>query len=98
MIARSCATSWSSSGSQARARAGKVCSGFPKARATKQEAVAPMTPGDFHFLARLVRRRSGLIFTESKSAVLERRLTPAMRRFGFRGLDALMRELRLGND
>lgn len=57
-----------------------------------------MTPGDFHFLARLVRRRSGLIFAESKSAVLERRLTPAMRRFGFRGLDALMRELRLGND
>ena len=57
-----------------------------------------MTPGDLHFLARLVRRRSGLVFAENKSAVLERRLTPAMRRFGFRGLDALMRELRLGNE
>jgi chemotaxis protein methyltransferase CheR len=57
-----------------------------------------MTPEDFHFLARLVRRRGGLMLTDGKSEALELRLAPVMRRFGFRDLDGLMRELRLGHD
>ena len=57
-----------------------------------------MTPDDFHFLARLVRRRGGLSLGNGKSAGLEQRLTPVMRRFGFREISALIRELRLGND
>ena len=57
-----------------------------------------MTPDDFRFLARLVRRRGGLVLTEGKGAALERRLRPVMRRFGFRDPDLLMRELRLGHE
>ena len=57
-----------------------------------------MTPDDFHFLARLVRRRGGLSLNDGKSASLEQRLAPVMRRFGFRESAALVRELRLGND
>ena len=57
-----------------------------------------MTPEDFLFLARLVRRRGGLVLTDGKGAALERRLAPVMRRFGFRDPGALMRELRLGHE
>lgn len=57
-----------------------------------------MTPDDFHFLARLVRRRAGLSLGDGKSTGLEQRLMPVMRRFGFREAAALIGELRLGND
>lgn len=57
-----------------------------------------MTPDDFHFLARLVRRRAGLSLGDGKSTGLEQRLIPVMRRFGFREAAALIGELRLGND
>jgi chemotaxis protein methyltransferase CheR len=57
-----------------------------------------MSPDDFHFLARLVRRRAGLSLGDGRSANLEQRLMPVMRRFGFREADALIGELRLGND
>ena len=57
-----------------------------------------MTPDDFHFLARLVRRRAGLSLGDGKSIGLEQRLMPVMRRFGFREASALIGELRLGND
>ena len=57
-----------------------------------------MSPDDFHFLARLVRRRAGLSLGDGKSASLEQRLVPVMRRFGFREAAALIGELRLGND
>ena len=57
-----------------------------------------MTPDDFHFLARLVRRRGGLALGDGRGAGLEQRLMPVMRRFGFRESAALIVELRLGND
>jgi len=53
---------------------------------------------DFAFLARLLRRRSGLSLTPAKSALVERRLTPVMRRFGFKNTTGLVRELRLGQE
>jgi chemotaxis protein methyltransferase CheR len=57
-----------------------------------------MTSDDFHYLARLVRRRAGLLLGDGKGAALEQRLAPVMRRFGFRELDALMCNLRLGDE
>lgn len=57
-----------------------------------------MTQDDFHFLARLVRRRGGLSLSDGKGASLEHRLLPVMRRYGFREISALIIELRLGND
>jgi chemotaxis protein methyltransferase CheR len=57
-----------------------------------------MTPEDFSFLARLLRRRSGLSLTPAKIDLVERRLSPVMRRFGFRDLGGLVKELRLGRE
>src|ERR1700744_1690368 len=57
-----------------------------------------MTEEDFLFLARLVRRRGGLVLADGKGALLERRLAPVMRRFGFRDIAALMKDLRLGHE
>jgi chemotaxis protein methyltransferase CheR len=57
-----------------------------------------MTPDDFHFLTRLLRRRSGLSFTVDKLALVERRLTPVMRRFDFKDMTGLIDELRLGRE
>ena len=57
-----------------------------------------MTPADFHFLARLVRRRGGLSLNDGRSVGLEQRLIPVMRRFGFHDITALVQELRLGSD
>jgi chemotaxis protein methyltransferase CheR len=53
---------------------------------------------DFAFLARLLRRRSGLSLTPAKSALVERHLAPVMRRFGFKDTTGLVRELRLGQE
>ena len=55
-----------------------------------------MAPDDFEFLARLVHRRAGIVLTESRRALMERRLAPVMRRFGLKDLAQTMRELRLG--
>jgi chemotaxis protein methyltransferase CheR len=57
-----------------------------------------MTPDDFAFLARLLRRRSGLSLTIDKMALLESRIETVMRRFDFRDMAALIRELRLGRE
>ena len=57
-----------------------------------------MLPSDFAFLARLVHRRSGIALTESCHALIERRLAPAMHRFGFKDLNQVLRELRLGRE
>lgn len=57
-----------------------------------------MTPDDFAFLARLLRRRSGLSLTIDKTALLESRVETVMRRFDFRDMAALVRELRLGRE
>ncbi len=53
---------------------------------------------DFAFLARLLRRRSGLSLSPAKLELVGRRLAPVMRRFGFRDATALVRELRLGQE
>ncbi len=57
-----------------------------------------MTPEDFSFLARLLRRRSGLTVTPDKLDLVTRRLMPVMRRFGFRDATGLIQELRLGRE
>jgi len=57
-----------------------------------------MKPDDHAFLAQLVRRRSGLTLPAHKTQLIEGRLAPVMRRFGFRELGALIQELRHGRD
>src|SRR5277367_2930186 len=57
-----------------------------------------MKPADNEFLARLVRRRAGLILPPHKPQFIEGQLAPVMRRFGFRSSDALIAELRHGRD
>ena len=57
-----------------------------------------MNSDDFSFLARLVHRRAGIVLGESRAALIERRLAPVMRRFGFKELAQVMRELRLGRE
>ncbi len=57
-----------------------------------------MLAADHAFLAQLVRRRSGLVLPAHKTHLIEGRLAPVMRRFGFRELGALIAELRHGRD
>jgi chemotaxis protein methyltransferase CheR len=57
-----------------------------------------MLPADFAFLAHLVHRRSGIVLTESRRALIEGRLAPAMHRFGFKDLGQVLHELRLGSE
>jgi chemotaxis protein methyltransferase CheR len=57
-----------------------------------------MTPEDFSFLARLLRRRSGLFLNAARHDLVDRRLVPVMRRFGFRDAAGLVNELRLGRE
>jgi len=57
-----------------------------------------MAPDDFAFLARLLRRRSGLSLTPDKKAMTSRRLAPVMRRFDFKDIAGLVGELRLGRE
>jgi chemotaxis protein methyltransferase CheR len=57
-----------------------------------------MAPEDFHFLARLLRRRSGLALGPSKRALTQLRLAPVMRRFGFKDEDGLIQDLRAGRE
>lgn len=55
-----------------------------------------MSPGDFDLLARIVRRRAGILLTPDRADMAARRLEPVMRRFDFRTMAGLMAELRLG--
>ena len=57
-----------------------------------------MAPEDFHFLARILRRRSGLSLTLDKRAFVGRRLAPVMRRFDFKDVASLIDELRAGRE
>ena len=57
-----------------------------------------MSPDDFSFLAQMVRRRAGLVLTAQKTHLIESRLTTVMRRFGFRTIDGLVKELRHGRE
>ena len=57
-----------------------------------------MAPDDFSFLAQMVRRRAGLVLTAQKTDLIESRLSTVMRRFGFRSVDAMVKELRHGRE
>lgn len=57
-----------------------------------------MKPGDFDFIANLVRDRSGLVLTPDKSYLVESRLGPITRREGIASLDELVSIMRLRGD
>lgn len=57
-----------------------------------------MNSPDFTYLAHVLRRRSGLILTEKKAHLVESRLTPVTRRFGFRDVASLLKELQYGHE
>ena len=57
-----------------------------------------MNQKDFAFLAEMLRRLSGLLLTQQKAQLVEGRLAPVIRRFGFKDSAALMRELRHGHE
>jgi chemotaxis protein methyltransferase CheR len=57
-----------------------------------------MAPDDFHYLARLLRRRCGLSLSVDKMALVERRLLPVMRRFHFKDMGSMIGDLRLGGE
>ena len=57
-----------------------------------------MTPGDFQYMADLVRSRSGLVLSEDKAYLLESRLMPLTRKFGMKSLDELIRVVRAKQD
>ena len=55
-----------------------------------------MAPDDFQFLARLLRRRSGLALSMDKVALTNGRLAPVVRRFGFKDVADLISDLQAG--
>src|SRR3569833_3399744 len=57
-----------------------------------------MAPDDFQFLARLLRRRSGLALGLDKMALTRGRLAPVVRRFGFKDVAGLRSLIRLGRE
>jgi chemotaxis protein methyltransferase CheR len=57
-----------------------------------------MHDNDFIYLADMLRGRSGLLLTQQKSHLVESRLAPVMRRFGFKNIAALLSELRHGHE
>jgi chemotaxis methyl-accepting protein methylase len=57
-----------------------------------------MAPDDFQFLARLLRRRSGLALGMDKVALTKGRLAPVVRRFGFKDVADLVTDLRHGRE
>jgi chemotaxis protein methyltransferase CheR len=58
----------------------------------------PFSAEDFAFIARLLRRRSGLVLTPEKIGLFHRRLKPVLYRFGLKDLTQMVSELRLGNE
>jgi chemotaxis protein methyltransferase CheR len=57
-----------------------------------------MKPGDFDFIANLVKDRSGLVLTPDKTYLVESRLGPIARREGIPSLDELVAILRMRGD
>ena len=53
---------------------------------------------DFDYLADVLRRRSGLLITEKKIHLVKSRLVPVMRRFGFKDVGSLLKELHYGHE
>lgn len=57
-----------------------------------------MTPDDFSFVARMLRRRAGINLPLEKMAHAERRLAPVLRLFDLKDMAGLLRQLRLGHE
>jgi len=57
-----------------------------------------MNSKDFAYLSDILRRRSGLLLKQEKAHLVEGRLAPVMRRFGFKDIASMMRELRHGHE
>lgn len=57
-----------------------------------------MTPKEFEFIAGLLKRESGLIFTAEKLYLLESRLAPIVRARSLKGIDAVIALLMTGRD
>jgi len=53
---------------------------------------------DFAYLSDVLRRRSGLALTDKKMHLVESRLQPVMRRFGFKDVGSLLKELHYGHE
>ncbi|MBV9330810.1 MAG: chemotaxis protein CheR, partial [Alphaproteobacteria bacterium] len=53
-----------------------------------------MDESSFGYLSEFVRRRSGVVLAREKPYLIEGRLAPVARRFGFRDAACLMKELR----
>ena len=57
-----------------------------------------MNSHDFTYLANVLRRRTGIILAEKKTHMIETRLLPVVRRFGFRDIGSLLKELHYGHE
>ncbi|MGA7711684.1 MAG: CheR family methyltransferase [Rhizomicrobium sp.] len=57
-----------------------------------------MNSKDFLYLADILHRRSGMVLTQQKSHLVESRLTPVVRRFGFKDSASMLCELRHGHE
>lgn len=57
-----------------------------------------MNADDLAYLASILRRRTGIILSEKKTGMIESRLVPVMRRFGFRDTCSLLKELHYGHE
>jgi len=57
-----------------------------------------MNAHDYSHLANMLRRRTGIVLADKKSGMIETRLAPVVRRFGFRDLASLLKELHYGHE
>jgi chemotaxis protein methyltransferase CheR len=57
-----------------------------------------MNAEDFEYLSQFLRRRSGLALSPYRAHLVEGRLSPIARRFGFRNVESLLRELRYARE
>jgi chemotaxis protein methyltransferase CheR len=57
-----------------------------------------MNSDDFEYLSQFLRRRSGLALAPYRAHLIEGRLSPVARRFGFRNVESLLRELRYARE
>jgi Methylase of chemotaxis methyl-accepting proteins len=53
---------------------------------------------DYTYLADVLRRRAGIVLAEKKTHMIETRLMPVVRRFGFRDIASLLKELHYGHE
>lgn len=57
-----------------------------------------MKPEDFELFQTLLKQRSGLVLSKDKAYLLESRLMPVARKWGLKGLDELVRDVRSKRD